>query len=54
MFILGDIGNSETKICLVNKNDQILNGNEGIPIIKVLTDSIADATDIIEDPDFAL
>ena len=24
MLILGDIGNSETKICLVNKNDQIL------------------------------
>lgn len=36
------------------KNDQKINGNVGIPIIKVLTENIGDAKDIIEDPDFAL
>ena len=34
MFILGDIGNSETKICLVNKNDQILK-NINFPTQKI-------------------
>ena len=34
MFIFGDIGNSETKICLVNKNDQILK-NINFPTQKI-------------------
>ena len=34
MLILGDIGNSETKICLVNKNDQILK-NINFPTQKI-------------------
>ncbi len=36
------------------KNELKITGNNGIPIIKVLTENIGDVKDIIPDPDFAL
>ena len=36
------------------KNDQKINGEGGIPIIKVLTENLGDVKEITEDPDFVL
>ena len=36
------------------KNDQKINGKDGIPIIKVLTENLGDTKEITEDPDFIL